>query len=894
MRSGSRSRTLAASLAALALFWLGCGGGGGADLAGPALGSLDVTTATSGPEPDSDGYAVTIDGAAPEAIGANATRRHEGLEAGAHTVELSGLAGNCAVASGTRRSVSIAANSVAAASFAITCAPTTGAVQVTTSTGSPADPDGYQLLLDGVAAQPIGTSATVTLPLLAPGSHTVALGDLAANCRLEGDNPVAVTVVAGDTAAVALVVACTPPPPAAGTLELTTATTGPNPDPDGYTFTVDAGDAQPIGLNDTVSVANLSAGDHTVRLAGVAANCAVGGANPRAVTIPAGAVARVSFDATCAATAGSLEVTITGLPAGVNAAVTVTGPNGYAQQLTATRTLAELQPGSYTVAAVEVASGGTRYTASPAARDVAVAAGATGQATVTYAAAAPPSVNLRIDGWYLTQSTQSPAGDVPLVTNRDGYLRVFVVADGANSAAPSVRVRLFRDGVATRSFTIPAPAASTPSEREEGRLASSWNVKIPRELIAPGLSLLAEVDPDDAIAEKNEADNVYPASGAPQREDVLDTPVLAVTFVPVMQQANGLTGDVSTANKGQYLELSRRMHPLPGVDASVHAVYTTTTSDPLEFDDANGAWATVLSELNALRVAEATGRNYYGVVHIGYGSGVAGLGYVGFPTAMGYDRDFDRSRVMAHELGHNWGRLHSPCGTPSNVDPNYPYPNGIIGAYGIDMLNGILKDPSFPDIMGYCGDPWISDYTYRGIVNFRSGAQAMAAAAASVREEPCLLVWGRIVDGRAVLEPAFEVVTRPSLPKAPGPYRVEGLTADGVRLFGFSFDAAEVADDPRGARHFAFAVPLGAGAAALMGAARTAPQPIEARRIAGGVALRWNAAASPMIMVRDPATGEVLSFARGGTAEVATGRAELDLVVPDQAGGRRVRTVVRP
>jgi hypothetical protein len=49
-----------------------------------------------------------------------------------------------------------------------------------------------------------------------------------------------------------------------------------------------------------------------------------------------------------------------------------------------------------------------------------------------------------------------------------------------------------------------------------------------------------------------------------------------------------------------------------------------------------------------------------------------------------------------------------------------------------------------------------------------------------------------------------------------------------------------------------------------------------------------------MIMVRDPETGEVLSFARGGQAEVATGRTELDLSVSDRVGSRRVRVAVRP
>ena len=86
----------------------------------------------------------------------------------------------------------------------------------------------------------------------------------------------------------------------------------------------------------------------------------------------------------------------------------------------------------------------------------------------------------------------------------------------------------------------------------------------------------------------------------------------------------------------------------------------------------------------------------------------------------------------------------------------------------------------------------------------------------------CLLVWGRIENGRAMLEPAFEVVTRPSMPEKPGPYSVDGLSAGGGRIFSLSFDAAQVADDPRGSRHFAFAMPLGEAAAAAIGTLRLA------------------------------------------------------------------------
>ncbi|MEO7987342.1 MAG: CARDB domain-containing protein, partial [Gemmatimonadales bacterium] len=700
---------LAALVTATATFWLGCGGGG-SDLAAPELGTLDVVTATAGPEPDADGYTVSIDGAAATAIAINSSVRQTDVAAGSHTVELSGVAANCTVSTPLQLSVSVAANAVTTATFAITCVPTTGTIQVTTtSSGTPADADGYRLLLDGIDTLPIDTAATVTIAGVAPGDHTIGLAGVATGCELEGENPLTVTVAAGQTAGATMAVICTPPAPESGTLAVVTQTSGNDQDPDGYTYAVDGGDAQPIGANATINILSLAAGSHTVTLAGAAANCTVGGSNPRSVSVPNGGTGQATFSVTCTATSASLD--------------------------------------------------------------------------------------LRVDGWQLTQSVQSDEGDVPLVTSRDGYIRVFVLSNEANTAAPSVRVRLYRDGALTGTLTIPAPGSSTPTRRDEGRLASSWNVKIPREIFTPGLAVLADVDPDNTIVESDETNNAFPHSGQPEPQDVRNASVAGIRFVPVKQSANGLQGDVSSGNKSTFLDLVRQLYPLPGADGDTHAVYTTT-SGALQPDDGNGAWVATLGEIDALRVTEGTDRTYFGVVRLNYGSGVAGLGYIGAPAAIGYDNPFDKSRVVAHELGHTWGRLHSPCGNPTgSVDPHYPYPGGVIGVYGLELRNATLKDPSVPDIMGYCGDPWVSDYTYEGIQAYRAASGAIAASSAPAQR--CLLIWGHVVDGRAVLEPAFEVVTRPSLPKQPGAYAVEGLAGDGARLFNLSFDAVAVADDPR-------------------------------------------------------------------------------------------------
>lgn len=87
------------------------------------------------------------------------------------------------------------------------------------------------------------------------------------------------------------------------------------------------------------------------------------------------------------ATTGTLQVNISGLPAGVNAAVVVTKPGGSTQNLTATATISNAAVGSYSVAASPVVSGGT-FNAVVSGSPANVTAGNTSTVTVTYSLAA--------------------------------------------------------------------------------------------------------------------------------------------------------------------------------------------------------------------------------------------------------------------------------------------------------------------------------------------------------------------------------------------------------------------------------------------------------------------------------------------------------------------------
>jgi hypothetical protein len=363
------------------------------------------------------------------------------------------------------------------------------------------------------------------------------------------------------------------------------------------------------------------------------------------------------------------------------------------------------------------------------------------------------------------------------------------------------------------------------------------------------------------------------------------------------------------------------MHPIDTYNTVIHAPYTTTTLDTLQADNGNGAWVTILEQIDMMQATEGSSRYYYGVAKVSYTSGVAGVAFVNTPlqphrAALGWDYLPSGSIVAAHELGHNWGRNHAPCGGPSGLDPNYPRADGTTGSYGYSMFSGNVEPPSSTDIMGYCDLKWISEYNYSAVLNYLSPVGPMVqGSAGSTAVQPCLLVWGHIRNGELVLEPAFQVNTRPSLPTQAGPYSLEGRASDGSPVFSLSFAPSEIADAPGDQQNFVFAVPLpaarasrlaslhlsGNGRPAILAAttavtgaqAATQSETVEVRRVgAGRVSLRWDARAHPMVMVRDPETGEVLSLARGGDAELSTLKGQVDLVMSDGVKSRVKRVAV--
>jgi hypothetical protein len=879
----------------------------------PGTGSLQVAVATSGPGTDPDGYLVAVDGGQATPIGTSASVLLTGLPVGTRTVALSGVAANCAVSGDNPRQAAVSGTELDLVAFAVICTQSPGSngtVRVsTTSAGPDQDPNGYSVRIDGGAAQPIGTEATISIAGVASGSHSVTLDGLSLNCT-PALNPQTVTVSSGGRADVAFAVTCIP---AFGIIATSTVTTGESIDVDGYIARVNGGAGKPVPANGTVLRGGLAPGSHTVQLDNVAGNCQVQGDNPRAAIVSGNETIAVAFQVICTATSGSLNIQVAGLPVGTDASISITGPANFAGIMNATGTLGGLSPGEYTIVAGNVIVGADTYRPSAERQVVELSAGGELDLAVFYSREPGSTFNLRIAGIYLTQGSQTPDGTVPLVEGRDGFLRVFVLASGDNDVNPTVRVRLYHNGTEVQTLQVVRPGGTTPTVLQEQLLGESWNVSLPGPLIKRGLAIQADVDPTGSVAESDESDNGFPLNGLPADMAVRPASVFAVRVMPVQLGSGGLIGDVTPGNLSRYLDLTQGMYPLPGVDAEWRDVFTTSLT-PAQAGSVNAALSTALSEVRALRTIEGSQRSYFGVTHMNHASGgIAGLGYLGVPAAIGWDHPSEAGSTAAHEFGHTWDRRHTPCGNPANVDPAYPYVDAVIGVFGFDLSVERLIQPTEHDVMSYCRPRWTSDYTYTRVMQFREVVQPTSAVSAiRLPAQPSLLVWGRVERGRVRLEPAFLVHTTPVLPRKPGAYRIEGLSRSGSRLFTLSFDPDRVADAPEEIAHFAFAVPLSSTAAAEVAQLRldgplgvaeisatspAAAQPMvgtRARGANGRVELRWDGGASRMAMVRDPANGQVLGFLRGGAAELPTRATRLELHLSNGVSSRVVQLPVEP
>ena len=448
---------------------------------------------------------------------------------------------------------------------------------------------------------------------------------------------------------------------------------------------------------------------------------------------------------------------------------------------------------------------------------------------------------------YLVQAVQSRAFPVPLVAGGRALLRVFpTAARAAGAGVPPVRARFFVDGRETHVEHVPGKSEAIPAKIDEGSLATSVSAEVPGSVIRPGLEMVVEVDPDETLDPALGVARRIPTTGR-LAVDVRALPPLELTVVPFLwAQApdssilDAVRGMAADPEGDALLADVRALLPVGALELTAHEPVLSSSNDARR----------LMEQTEAIRALEGGGGHYLGTM-AGPVTGPSGTAFL--PGRAGFS--IPRSGTIAHELGHNLGLHHAPCGGAGDPDPSFPHPDGSTGAWGYDFARGELVRPTTPDLMSYCGPPdGISDYHFANALRYRL-FEARAAVEPSVAGPTrSLLLWGGAdADGAPFLNPVFVVEAPPALPDSTGAYTLTGRTAGGTELFSLRFAMRRTADGDGGSG-FAFALPAEPDWGDEL-ASITLAGP-------GGSFALTDDSDLPMAILRDPRTGRVRGILR--------------------------------
>jgi hypothetical protein len=366
----------------------------------------------------------------------------------------------------------------------------------------------------------------------------------------------------------------------------------------------------------------------------------------------------------------------------------------------------------------------------------------------------PPGPDMSVDAIEVTQAVQDLNNSVDLVAGKRTYVRVHVHAP-VNTANVFATLSGKRGLVNLNPVLNPGNPGSAITVRtapDRGQLNDSFWFELPSGWTGAGdLTLTARLDPNNAKNDLVLGNNVKTLT-----VNFKDTPPLRLRIVNVQYTAGGHTYLAANSHLDALESWLRRAYPISSLQVT-RQTFTYPTSGLPNVDTLH-SWLALAKLLRIIFSGEDPRVVYYGMVDDGGGfmrgktAGIPSTISAG-PTGTGdWGWDFDGSYgdwYGGHEIGHSRGRYHAEfCGAGGGVP--YPYANGRISPaltgntalYGFDITSHAIYPPSWKDVMTYCSNEWVSDFTYEGIRSYLVGVGLQASSPQVVTAAQFLAVTG--------------------------------------------------------------------------------------------------------------------------------------------------------
>ncbi|MBX2997535.1 MAG: hypothetical protein KF893_03420 [Caldilineaceae bacterium] len=396
----------------------------------------------------------------------------------------------------------------------------------------------------------------------------------------------------------------------------------------------------------------------------------------------------------------------------------------------------------------------------------------------------PISLDLSIANMEITQGIQNLANGVPLVSNKETFVRVYPAVSPVGINPVTVRLEGRRGGTLLGTLSpINGSVTVSPGAIDRTQLNRTLNFWIPASWRTGTVEFRAIIDPNNTWAEVNEGNNTFTVTRAFNAE----APICLV-FRPIRTSVSNFT----TSSPGFWDIVDRFKTLWPVADFRVYQT-STDLSRPCGFlwldscpwnlpGDKDGlmalliAWDTFTANPAGCNSSNAH-THWIGMVPgnaptgslLGYANYVFHTSFVKMEAGgSGFNAPRGGS-TMAQELAHNYNGafgtrwLHVNCGGATDLNPGYPYNGCQIGNtgnanhHGFDRRsNTVIRPQDAADYMSY-GDPkWVSDYTWNGIrAETRNSAVMVAAQSlldSLLQSEQIFLITGVYTETTAGIE----------------------------------------------------------------------------------------------------------------------------------------------